>query len=67
MSSTKTSEPREATKLTEFEREDREFDNTTLSEVLMYFIAVGLVVGLGLLLNSGIEHSVAYFKQVLGP
>ena len=67
MSSTKTTDHRDSTKLTEFEREDRELDNTSFSETLMYVIAVGLVVGLGLLLNSGIEQTVAYFKQVISP
>jgi len=54
-------------KPTELKHEDREYATTSFSEFVMYIIAVGLIVGLGLLLNSGIERTIAFFKQVLGP
>lgn len=67
MAKTQTTGYRKPTKPTELKHEDREFATTGFSEFVMYFIAVALVVGLGLLLNSGIERTVAFFRQVIGP
>ena len=55
-------EHHDSAKPTELTPEDRKFVTTSFGEVVMYFIAVGLVVGLGVLLSSGIDHMVAFFS-----
>lgn len=55
MSTTQTTDHRDSTKPTELKHQNREFATTSFSEFVMYMIAIGLVVGLGLLFNSGIE------------
>ncbi|MCB9875814.1 MAG: hypothetical protein H6821_16720 [Planctomycetaceae bacterium] len=45
---------------------ETEFVPTSLFEVIMYFIAVGVIVGVALVLNAGFEQAASMFQQLLG-